>query len=82
MSFINISDMQMDVDEEGTKSNDDSVENRSTEILTSDDTPESFEQNSNTSQHNTYDRNGKIGPIFYITCRNYQLNFCVLRVIK
>ena len=67
--------MQMDVDEEGTKSNDDSVENRSTEILTSDDTPESFEQNSNTSQHNTYDRNGKIGPIFYITCRNYQLKF-------
>ena len=65
--------MKMDVDDEGTKSNDDSADSRSTEILPGDNTPESFEQNSNTSQQNTYERNGKMGSIFYIICINYEL---------
>ena len=65
--------MKMDVDDEGTKSNDDSADIRSTEILPGDNTAESFEQNSNTSQHNTYDRNGKMGSIFYISFINYGL---------
>ena len=60
--------MKMDVDDEGTKSNDDSADIRSTEILPGDNTPESFEQNSNTSQHNTYERNGKFVFRYYITC--------------
>ena len=44
--FLINSDMKMDVDDEGTKSNDDSADSRSTEILPGDNTPESFEQNS------------------------------------
>jgi len=51
-------DMKMDVDEEGTKTNDDSVDIRSADIPTGDNTAESFEQNLNTSQHNNYERNG------------------------
>ena len=51
--------MKMDIDDEGTKSSEDSLNIRSAENLTGENTPESFEQNSNTSQHNTYDRNGK-----------------------
>ena len=53
-----ISDMKMDVDDEGTKSSEESLNIRSSDKLTGDNTPETFEQNSNTSQHNSYDRNG------------------------
>ena len=47
----------MEIDDEGTKTNEDSENN---EQMAGDNTQESFEQNSsNTSQQN-YDRNGKV----------------------
>ena len=49
--------MKMEIDDEGTKTNEDSENN---EQMAGDNTQESFEQNSsNTSQQN-YDRNGKV----------------------
>ena len=66
--------MKMDVDEEGTKTNDDSVDIRSAEIPTGDNTAESYEQNLNTSQHNNYERNGKIRSISYIIYIQYDIN--------
>ena len=49
--------MKMEIDDEGTKTNEDSENN---EQMAGDNSQESFEQNSsNTSQQN-YDRNGKV----------------------
>ena len=50
--------MSMEIDDEGVKSNDESMPSNK---LMSDETPESFEQNSsNTSLHNNSDRNGML----------------------
>ena len=53
-----VSDMNMEIDDEGVKSNDESMPSNK---LMSDETSESFEQNSsNTSLHNNSDRNGTL----------------------
>jgi len=49
-------DMNMDIDDDGTKNNESSVNNRPHENMDGENTQEQFEQNSNTSQQN-YDRN-------------------------
>ena len=50
--------MNMEIDDEGVKSNDESMPSNK---LMSDETSESFEQNSsNTSLHNNSDRNGTL----------------------
>jgi len=55
-NFNSGTDMNMEIDDEGVKSNDESMPSNK---LMSDETSESFEQNSsNTSLHNNSDRNG------------------------
>jgi len=49
-------DMNMDIDDDGTKNNESSVNVRPPEDMDGENTQEQFEQNSNTSQQN-YDRN-------------------------
>jgi len=49
-------DMNMDIDDDGTKNNESSVNIRPPEDMDGENTQEQFEQNSNTSQQN-YDRN-------------------------
>ena len=51
--------MNMDIDDDGTKNNESSVNVRPPEDMDGENTQEQFEQNSNTSQQN-YDRNGNI----------------------
>ena len=51
--------MKMDIDDEGTKTNESTINVRAPENMEGDNTQEQFEQNMNTSQH-SYDRNGMI----------------------
>jgi len=50
-------DMKMDIDDEGTKTNESTINVRAPENMEGDNTQEQFEQNMNTSQQ-SYDRNG------------------------
>ena len=51
--------MKMDIDDEGTKTNESTINVRAPENMEGDNTQEQFEQNMNTSQQ-SYDRNGII----------------------
>ena len=51
--------MKMDIDDEGTKTNESTINVRAPENMEGDNTQEQFEQNMNTSQQ-SYDRNGMI----------------------
>ena len=60
----------MEIDDEGVKSNDETMPSNK---LMSDETSESFEQNSsNTSLHNNSDRNGMLiyVIVFFVHCDN------------
>ena len=51
--------MKMDIDDEGTKTNESTINVRAPENMEGDNTQEQFEQNMNNSQQ-SYDRNGMI----------------------